>query len=81
MREPKVRGVLRAAEPAAGSAAPARWSGPRPDPPYFGTGSESEVEVGGKEPSAWDVKLQPEDFLPKDDLDVSGVPTADELDP
>ncbi|MFB6978036.1 eCIS core domain-containing protein [Streptomyces scopuliridis] len=47
----------------------------------FGSGSESEVEVGGEEPSAWDIKLQPEDFLPKQDLDVSGVPTADQLDP
>ncbi|MBG0856536.1 DUF4157 domain-containing protein [Streptomyces spinoverrucosus] len=47
----------------------------------FGSGSESEVEVGGEEPSAWDIKLQPEDFLPKEDLDVSGVRTVDELDP
>ncbi|MFF8353357.1 DUF4157 domain-containing protein [Streptomyces chartreusis] len=47
----------------------------------FGAGSESEVEVGGGEPSAWDVKLQPEDFVPQQDLDVSGVPTADGLDP
>ncbi|WP_279595396.1 DUF4157 domain-containing protein [Streptomyces sp. NEAU-YJ-81] len=47
----------------------------------FGSGSESEVEVGGEEKSAWDIKLQPEDFLPEQDLDVSGVPTADTLDP
>ncbi|MGW0825670.1 eCIS core domain-containing protein [Streptomyces sp. NPDC002845] len=47
----------------------------------FGSGSESEVEVGGEEPSAWDVKLQPEDFVPQQDLDVSGVPTADKLAP
>ncbi|MFI5750705.1 DUF4157 domain-containing protein [Streptomyces sp. NPDC051644] len=47
----------------------------------FGAGSESEVEVGGGEPSAWDVKLQADDFLPEQDLDVSGVPTADRLDP
>ncbi|MFJ8635792.1 DUF4157 domain-containing protein [Streptomyces sp. NPDC093568] len=47
----------------------------------FGSSSESEVEVGGEEPSAWDVKLQPEDFVPQHDLDVSAVPTADELDP
>ncbi|MCQ8192349.1 eCIS core domain-containing protein [Streptomyces rugosispiralis] len=47
----------------------------------FGSGSESEVEVGGEEKSAWDTKLQPEDFLPARDLDVSGVPTADQLDP
>ncbi|WP_405926467.1 DUF4157 domain-containing protein [Streptomyces sp. NBC_00035] len=47
----------------------------------FGSGSESEVEVGGGEESAWDVTLQPEDFLPAQDLDVSGVPTADGLDP
>ncbi|MFE5818788.1 DUF4157 domain-containing protein [Streptomyces sp. NPDC056479] len=46
-----------------------------------GSRSESEVEVGGEEPSAWDIKLQPEDFLPKQDLDVSGIPTADTLDP
>ncbi|MGI5373570.1 eCIS core domain-containing protein [Streptomyces sp. CA-251387] len=47
----------------------------------FGSGSESEVEAGGEEPSAWDIKLRPEDFLPQQDLDVSGVPTADALDP
>ncbi|MDQ1021484.1 eCIS core domain-containing protein [Streptomyces afghaniensis] len=47
----------------------------------FGSGSESEVDVGGAEKSAWDVKLQPEDFLPEQDPDVSGVPTADHLDP
>ncbi|MER5615058.1 DUF4157 domain-containing protein [Streptomyces sp. NPDC002215] len=47
----------------------------------FGAGSESEVEVGGAEPSAWDTKLQPEDFLPAADLDVSGVPTADKSEP
>ncbi|MFI1487896.1 DUF4157 domain-containing protein [Streptomyces sp. NPDC020747] len=47
----------------------------------FGSGSESEVEVGGGEKSAWDVKLQPEDFIPEQDPDVSGVPTADEADP
>ncbi|MEU9793166.1 DUF4157 domain-containing protein [Streptomyces sparsogenes] len=46
----------------------------------FGSGSGSEVEVGGGEQSAWDIKLQPEDFLPTQDLDVSGVPTADKLD-
>ncbi|WP_405909994.1 DUF4157 domain-containing protein [Streptomyces sp. NBC_00828] len=45
------------------------------------SGSESEVEVGGAEKSAWDTKLQPEDFLPGEDLDVSAVPTADESDP
>ncbi|WP_263169749.1 DUF4157 domain-containing protein [Streptomyces sp. SCSIO ZS0520] len=44
-------------------------------------GGDSEVEVGGGEKSAWDTKLQPEDFLPEQDLDVSGVPTADKLDP
>ncbi|WTP56436.1 DUF4157 domain-containing protein [Streptomyces phaeochromogenes] len=47
----------------------------------FGSGSESEVEVGGGEKSAWDIKLQPEDFIPERDPDVSGVPTADEADP
>ncbi|MEV5319892.1 DUF4157 domain-containing protein [Streptomyces sp. NPDC052687] len=47
----------------------------------FASGGESEVEVGGEEPSAWDIKLRPEDFLPRQDLDVSGVPTAEELDP
>ncbi|MEV7084834.1 DUF4157 domain-containing protein [Streptomyces sp. NPDC093085] len=52
---------------------------PEEDP--FGAGGESEVEVGGGEKSAWDVKLQPEDFLPAQDLDVSAVPTADTLDP
>lgn len=39
--------------------------------------STSEVEVGGGEASAWDTKLQPEDFLPEQDPDLSGVPTAD----
>ncbi|MCZ0990725.1 hypothetical protein O1M54_43420 [Streptomyces diastatochromogenes] len=39
--------------------------------------SASEVEVGGGEASAWDTKLQPEDFLPEQDPDLSGVPTAD----
>ncbi|WP_327351820.1 eCIS core domain-containing protein [Streptomyces sp. NBC_01304] len=47
----------------------------------FGSGSDSEVEVGGGEPSAWDTKLAPEDFLPEQDLDVSAVPTADKLEP
>ncbi|GCB93137.1 eCIS core domain-containing protein [Streptomyces noursei] len=47
----------------------------------FGQGSESEVDVGGGEPSAWDVTLQPDDYLPAQDLDVSAVPTADTLDP
>ncbi|MEV2190807.1 DUF4157 domain-containing protein [Streptomyces phaeochromogenes] len=47
----------------------------------FGSVSESEVEVGGGEKSAWDIKLQPEDFIPEQDPDVSGVPTADEADP
>ncbi|WP_329206302.1 DUF4157 domain-containing protein [Streptomyces sp. NBC_00683] len=47
----------------------------------FGSGSESEVEAGSGEPSAWDVKLKPEDFLPAQDLDMSAVPTADKLDP
>ncbi|WP_326677319.1 eCIS core domain-containing protein [Streptomyces sp. NBC_01237] len=53
----------------------------RADEDPFASGSGSEVEVGGGEESAWDVKLQPEDFLPAQDLDVSGVPTADKLDP
>ncbi|MFJ9866779.1 DUF4157 domain-containing protein [Streptomyces sp. NPDC101165] len=39
--------------------------------------STSEVEVGGGEASAWDTKLQPEDFLPEQDPELSGVPTAD----
>ncbi|MFF4040468.1 DUF4157 domain-containing protein [Streptomyces sp. NPDC001816] len=39
--------------------------------------STSEVEVGGGEASAWDTELQPEDFLPEQDPDLSGVPTAD----
>ncbi|MFF7791437.1 DUF4157 domain-containing protein [Streptomyces sp. NPDC007991] len=52
---------------------------PEDDP--FGSGSESEVDVGGAEKSAWDVKLQPEDFLPEQDPDVSGVPSAGRLDP
>ncbi|MFF5405259.1 DUF4157 domain-containing protein [Streptomyces misionensis] len=47
----------------------------------FGSGSESEVDVGSGEQSAWDVALRPEDFLPTRDPDVSAVPTADTLDP
>ncbi|SDM38805.1 protein of unknown function [Streptomyces sp. cf386] len=43
-------------------------------------GGDSEVEVGGGEPSAWDIKLRPEDFLPEQDLDVSNVPTSDQID-
>ncbi|MFI1765820.1 DUF4157 domain-containing protein [Streptomyces sp. NPDC020800] len=39
--------------------------------------STSEVEVAGGGASAWDTKLQPEDFLPEQDPDLSGVPTAD----
>ncbi|MFF9511018.1 DUF4157 domain-containing protein [Streptomyces sp. NPDC014724] len=54
--------------------------GPQDEAP-FDTGGESEVDIGGGEQSAWDVKLQAEDFLPAQDLDVSGVPTADRLDP
>ncbi|MFG2550448.1 DUF4157 domain-containing protein [Streptomyces sp. NPDC048581] len=45
-----------------------------------GQGGDSEVEVGGGEPSAWDIKLRPEDFLPEQDLDVSNVPTSDQID-
>ncbi|RMB80839.1 DUF4157 domain-containing protein [Streptomyces shenzhenensis] len=47
----------------------------------FGPDSESEADAGGGEPSAWDVGLQPDDFVPQQDLDVSAVPTADRLDP
>ncbi|MFI7019157.1 DUF4157 domain-containing protein [Streptomyces sp. NPDC050164] len=42
-----------------------------------GQGGDSEVEVGGGEQSAWDIKLRPEDFLPEQDLDV---PTSDQID-
>ncbi|MFJ4981241.1 DUF4157 domain-containing protein [Streptomyces coeruleorubidus] len=45
-----------------------------------GQGGDSEVEVGGGEQSAWDIKLRPEDFLPEQDLDVSNVPTSDQID-
>ncbi|MFD6286820.1 DUF4157 domain-containing protein [Streptomyces sp. NPDC060205] len=47
----------------------------------FGSGSQSEVEVGGGEKSAWDTKLKPEDFIPEHDPEVSGIPTADASDP
>ncbi|MFE3828463.1 DUF4157 domain-containing protein [Streptomyces sp. NPDC059092] len=53
----------------------------RADEDPFGSRNESEVEAGSDEKSAWDIKLQPEDFLPAQDLDVSAVPTADKLDP
>ncbi|CAM5691251.1 hypothetical protein SVIOM74S_08174 [Streptomyces violarus] len=43
-------------------------------------GGDSEVEVGGGEESAWDIKLRPEDFLPEQDLDVSNVPTSAQTD-
>ncbi|WP_050791624.1 hypothetical protein, partial [Streptomyces pristinaespiralis] len=55
--------------------------GPREEAEEELSDSTSEVEVGGGEKSAWDIKLQPEDFLPAQDLDVSGVPTADDTDP
>ncbi|WP_258348677.1 eCIS core domain-containing protein [Saccharopolyspora gregorii] len=55
--------------------------GPEEEPDSEAHGGDSEVEVGGEEKSAWDVKLAPEDFLPEQDLDVSGVPTADKLEP
>ncbi|WOT38595.1 eCIS core domain-containing protein [Streptomyces coeruleorubidus] len=45
-----------------------------------GQGGDSEVEVGGGEESAWDIKLRPEDFLPEQDLDVSNVPTSEQID-
>lgn len=45
-----------------------------------GQGGDSEVEVGGGEQSAWDIDLRPEDFLPEQDLDVSNVPTSDQID-
>jgi hypothetical protein len=53
----------------------------RADEDPFRSGSESEVDVGGAEKSAWDTKLGPEDFLPEQDLDVSWVPTADKVGP
>ncbi|MCN9241496.1 DUF4157 domain-containing protein [Streptomyces sp. RY43-2] len=46
----------------------------------FGSGSAAEAEVAD-EPSAWDVELQPGDFLPQQDLDLSSVPAAEQLDP
>ncbi|RKT89240.1 protein of unknown function [Saccharopolyspora antimicrobica] len=55
--------------------------GPQEKPVSPPAGGDSEVEVGGGEESAWDVKLRPEDFLPEEDLDVSGVPTADKAEP
>ncbi|MER7082290.1 eCIS core domain-containing protein, partial [Saccharopolyspora kobensis] len=55
--------------------------GPQEKPVSPPAGGDSEVEVGGGEESAWDVKLRPEDFLPAEDLDVSGVPTADKAEP
>lgn len=45
-----------------------------------GQGGDSEVEVGGGEQSAWDIKLRPEDFLPEQDLDLSNVPTSEQID-
>ncbi|MEV0780122.1 DUF4157 domain-containing protein [Streptomyces sp. NPDC050428] len=44
-------------------------------------GSEGAQDAEPKKNSAWDVELKPDDFLPSSDLDVSGVPTADELTP
>ncbi|MFP8940126.1 DUF4157 domain-containing protein [Streptomyces fenghuangensis] len=40
-----------------------------------------EDERAADRDSAWNVELGPEDFLPATDLDVSGVPTADEIAP
>ncbi|MEV5986944.1 DUF4157 domain-containing protein [Streptomyces sp. NPDC052051] len=45
-----------------------------------GSGSAAEAEAT-EEPSAWDVELQPGDFLPQQDLDLSSVPAAEQLDP
>ncbi|MFD5862237.1 eCIS core domain-containing protein [Streptomyces chartreusis] len=45
-----------------------------------GQGGDSEVEVGGGEQSAWDIKLRPEDFLPEQDLDLSSVLTSEQID-
>ncbi|MBC9728846.1 DUF4157 domain-containing protein [Streptomyces sp. TRM68367] len=51
-----------------------------PQEETVGQGGDSEVEVGGGEKSAWDIKLRPEDFLPEQDLDVSNVPTSEQID-
>lgn len=40
-----------------------------------------EDERAADRDSAWNVELRPEDFLPATDLDVSGIPTADETVP
>ncbi|GAA2416638.1 hypothetical protein GCM10010420_53620 [Streptomyces glaucosporus] len=40
-----------------------------------------EEERAADRDSAWNIELRPEDFLPATDLDVSGVPTADEITP
>ncbi|GAA2431307.1 eCIS core domain-containing protein [Streptomyces macrosporus] len=40
-----------------------------------------EDERAADRDSAWNIELKPEDFLPGTDLDVSGVPTADEIVP
>ncbi|MFP8963608.1 DUF4157 domain-containing protein [Streptomyces nanhaiensis] len=40
-----------------------------------------EDERAADRDSAWNTELEPDDFLPATDLDVSGVPTADEIVP
>lgn len=52
---------------------------PGPDEPGTLDGLEDERAAGRD--SAWNIELGPEDFLPATDLDVSGVPTADEIVP
>ncbi|SOD63445.1 protein of unknown function [Streptomyces zhaozhouensis] len=46
------------------------------------TATEQDDEDAELDPdSAWNTELRPDDFLPATDLDVSAVPTADELTP
>ncbi|GAB2895406.1 eCIS core domain-containing protein [Streptomyces mayteni] len=53
---------------------------PAPQPVVQETSEPAEDQAAAEPPSAWDIELQPDDFLPTSDLDVSGVPTADQLD-
>ncbi|WP_207931329.1 DUF4157 domain-containing protein, partial [Streptomyces sp. 8K308] len=69
---------LRAAGDEQPQSADAPTAEERPTPPPEPVTSEQQAP---ERPSAWDVELRPDDFLPSGDLDVSGVPTADQLEP
>ncbi|MFC9651027.1 DUF4157 domain-containing protein [Streptomyces sp. NPDC056937] len=54
---------------------------PGPESGAAGELEELEAEEAFDRDSAWNTEIRPEDFLPASDLDVSGVPTADNITP